>query len=547
MIDVTSVGLPSMNILTWVLALAPIVLVLVLMLAFKVSGARAGVIAWVLTAVIAYFIFHAGPDVIGAGTVKGLWSTINVLYIIWSSMFLYNVVNETGAFKVIAAKFTEMTNGNKLLQLLILGWAFPTFIQGVCGFGVPVAVATPLLIGLGFDPLMSVITALLGHSWGIAYGSLGSMYGVLTGLSNYPKESAENLMKVGIWGAIFCTIGCLLVGFCILHNYGSRTTKNVGKTMAEGAVAVIFETVVMGATLIGMVAISAPTLGCFAAGAVGLILGTLVLPKLPMYKPVEGAEAGEKTSWGDFLKNFSGYLILVVVVCAIMLINPIKNALNGIVTLGLHFNANQLGGGLTYGNAEVAKYSGLKFFTMPGSLILYSTALAILCYKSLGMLPQGAIGQAWQKTIKQSIGSTTTVIPLTMMAMLMVEAGMTKYIAYGIAMVVGNLYPIFSPFIALLGGYVTSSGTSSNNLFTNLQEDVATVLGISVPIILSCQTAEAALSNSFSPGNAALGTGVSGQSGREGEILAATGVYNAIQSLVLGVVAYVLIKMGLGM
>ena len=134
-----------------------------------------------------------------------------------------------------------------------------------------------------------------------------------------------------------------------------------------------------------------------------------------------------------------------------------------------------------------------------------------------------------------------------MMAMLMVEAGMTKYIAYGIAMVVGNLYPIFSPFIALLGGYVTSSGTSSNNLFTNLQEDVATVLGISVPIILSCQTAEAALSNSFSPGNAALGTGVSGQSGREGEILAATGVYNAIQSLVLGVVAYILIKMGLGM
>jgi hypothetical protein len=129
----------------------------------------------------------------------------------------------------------------------------------------------------------------------------------------------------------------------------------------------------------------------------------------------------------------------------------------------------------------------------------------------------------------------------------LVEAGMTKYIAYGIAMVVGNLYPIFSPFIALLGGYVTSSGTSSNNLFTNLQEDVATVLGISVPIILSCQTAEAALSNSFSPGNAALGTGVSGQSGREGEILAATGVYNAIQSLVLGVVAYVLIKMGFGM
>ena len=546
MIDVSAIGLPSMNVVTWVLALFPIVLILVLMLAFKVSGARSGVIAWVLTAVIVYFVFHGGPVVIGAGTVKGLWSTVTVLYIIWTSMFLYNVVNETGSFKVIAAKFTEMTNGNRILQLLILGWAFPTFIQGVCGFGVPVAVATPLLIGLGFDPLVSVITALLGHSWGIAYGSLGSMYGALTGNSEFCKASVENTAAVSFWGAIFCVVGCLVVGFCILHNYGSKVTKTVGKTMAEGAIAVVFLTAVMGATLIG-VQFAAPYLGCFAAGAVGLVLGVVVLPKLPAYKPAADAEAGETTSWGEFLKCFSAYLILVVVVCFCMLVNPVKNALNSIITIGLNFEANQLGGGLTFGNAAAAPYSGIKLFTAPGTLILMSTVIAIIFYKSQGMLPEGAIGTAWQKTIKQSIGSTTTVIPMTMMAVLMTEAGLTKYIAYGIANVVGNFYPIFAPFIALLGGYVTSSGTSSNILFTGLQDNVATVLGISVPIILAAQTAEAALSNSFSPGNASLGTGVSGQSGREGEILAVTGVYNCIQAGTLGILAYVLIAMGMGM
>ena len=161
-------------------------------------------------------------------------------------------------------------------------------------------------------------------------------------------------------------------------------------------------------------------------------------------------------------------------------------------------------------------------------------------------MPEGGVKQAWSKTIGQSIGSTTTIIPMTMMAVLLTESGMTIYIAYGIAQVAGQFYPILAPFIAILGGFVTSSGTSSNILFTSLQYNVANILGMSAPIVLSEQSAAAALSNSFSPGNAALGTGVSGQSGKEGEILASTGVYNMLQGLLVGLLAFALISMGLG-
>ena len=52
MIDVMSTGLPAMDLVKWILALFAIVLVLVLMLAFKVSGARSGVIGWIASAVI---------------------------------------------------------------------------------------------------------------------------------------------------------------------------------------------------------------------------------------------------------------------------------------------------------------------------------------------------------------------------------------------------------------------------------------------------------------------------------------------------------------
>lgn len=543
MLDVVAKGLPEMSILTWVLAILPIVVILVLMLALKLSGAKSGIIGWVIACVIAYFVFKAGPEVLVAGTVKGFWSTLFVLYIIWSSMFLYNLVNETGSFKTIADKFTEMTNGNRILQILILGWAFPTFIQGVCGFGVPVAVATPLLIGLGFDPLLSVVTALLGHSWGIAFGSLGSMYSTL--MKNIPNQewAVANEGTIALWGAILVALGGLLVGFCILHNYGTKGINNVGQAFAQGFIAVVFLSVVMGATLIG-VSFVAPYLACFIAGAVGLILGVVVLPILPMYKPAADAKQESTTSWGDFLKAFSAYLILLVVVFVIYLVGPIKSTLDT-VKIGLPFAETVTGWGYT--RAEVAKYSSIAIFTAPGTLIFLSAALAGLFYKSQGMLPTGAVKEAWGKTIKQSIGSTTTIIPLTMMAVLLTETGMTEYIAYGIAMVAGGFYPILAPFVAILGGFVTSSGTSSNLLFTGLQYSVADALGISAPIILGEQSAAAALSNSFSPGNAALGTGVSGQAGKEGEILARTGMYNAIQGLVIGLVSYLLISMGLGL
>ena len=108
--------LPPMSALTWILAMLPLIVVLVLMFRFKVSGPRAGVIAWVITLVIAYFVFKAGPQVLLAGSIKGVWTTLSVLFIIWSSMFLYNIVNETGSFKVIANTFTRLTNGNRLFS-----------------------------------------------------------------------------------------------------------------------------------------------------------------------------------------------------------------------------------------------------------------------------------------------------------------------------------------------------------------------------------------------------------------------------------------------
>src|SRR5699024_12661747 len=93
MSNLQSVGLPAMSVGTWLLALLPVVVVLTLMMAFKMSGARAGVISWLVAVAVVYFTFGGGAEVLASGTVKGLWTTIFVLFIIWNYMLLYNLVD----------------------------------------------------------------------------------------------------------------------------------------------------------------------------------------------------------------------------------------------------------------------------------------------------------------------------------------------------------------------------------------------------------------------------------------------------------------------
>jgi len=533
-IDMSTVGLPELSGITWLMAASPIIVVLVLMMAFKMSGARAGVISWLLAMVVTFFAFGGGIDVLASGTAKGLWTTIFVLFIIWGSMYMYNIVDLTGSFKVIAATFTKLTNGNQLLQLLILGWAFPTFIQGVCGFGVPVAVATPLLIGLGFSPIKAVITTLMGHSWGVTFGSLGSSYSVLTSLSPVEPEG------MAFWGSIMIAFGGLTIGWCILHNYGGF------KAVKEGAVAVIFMSVIMSGTMILVVTFLTPNIGCFVAGGVGLVAGAFILPKLKAYRPKPDAPAfveDPETAGKSFVNAFSAYIILIGVVFLVYLPKPIKKFLDQ-YKIGLPFDETST----TFGYVEeaAAQYSALKVATMPGTMIVISIILAILFYKGKGLLPEGSVKEAWNRTMKQSLGATATIISMTMMAVLLQVSGMTTYLAYGMAVATGDLFPLLSPFIGMLGAFVTSSNTSANILFTGLQYEAASILGISTFIILGAQTTGAALANCFAPANAALGTGVSGIAGQEGAILKVTGLYNTIQIILVGILAYVLITMGFG-
>jgi lactate permease len=59
----------------------------------------------------------------------------------------------------------------------------------------------------------------------------------------------------------------------------------------------------------------------------------------------------------------------------------------------------------------------------------------------------------------------------------------------------GKVYPVFSPFIGVLGAFISGSTTVSNIIFGSVQNTAALSLGMQPEIILSLQLAGASLGN----------------------------------------------------
>ena len=196
---------PPLTLFTWLLALLPIAVVLVLMVGLRWGGKKAGPVGWLAAILMAWLFFGAGPDVLLYSQVRGLLLTLYVLYIIWMALVLYRVVDEAGAITVIGQGIARLT-AEPTMQLLLLAWAFSAFLQGVAGFGVPIAVVAPLLIGMGFTPVTAVAAVAIAHSWSVTFGDIASSFQALMAATGLPGE------VLAPWSAVFLGIACFGCG-----------------------------------------------------------------------------------------------------------------------------------------------------------------------------------------------------------------------------------------------------------------------------------------------------------------------------------------------
>jgi lactate permease len=505
----------------FILALTPIIVILVLMVVLRWGAARAGGVGYLTALLIAILFFGAGPHLLAYAHARALLLAVDVLLIIWAAFLLYRVADEAGAIRTIGQSLPYLT-ANPGMQALIIGWVFASFLQGVGGFGVPVAVIAPILVGLGFSPLAAVVLPSIGHGWAVTFGSLGSSFQALMAATGLPGEQLAGP------SAIFLGISGFLVGAMVAYFVGGW----VG--LKQLALPVLALGSVMSLTLYVVATSGLWNIASFSAGLIGLIAAV----------PLAGRYRGEQThserlDSRRLLIALSGYAVMMIVILGIQMIPTIRAWL-GQWVIQINFPEVATSGG-SFGLAPFVTAAGpgrkIPIFRHTGSILAYSAFLAYLIYRQAGWYPPGAPRRILSGTVRRVMSSSVSITSMVTMAVIMENAGMTDTLARGLAEGMGAVFPLVAPWIGAIGAFMTGSNTNSNVVFGALQLRTAQLLGFQVAIILAAQTAGAALASVMAPTKVVVGASTAGMAGREGEIMRTLFIYTGLLVALVSILA----------
>ena len=557
--------------INWLLAFSPILVVLVLMLGFRWGGSKAGPVGCLVAMLVAVVRFGAGWDLLLYAQLKGVLLTSFVLYITWMALLFYHTVDEAGAVKVIGTQLPRLT-ANRALQALLIGWVFSAFLQGASGFGVPVAVTAPLMVGLGFPRLAAVVIPSLGHGWAVTFGSLGSSFYALMAATG--REGAE----LAPWAAVMLGLCCLMCGVAVLWTAGGW------RTLRQGLVPILLVGGTMVLVQYVVVINGFWELGSFCGAVAGLAL-SLLLFRLPRYRgdAAQRARAKPQPTAMPLRIALLPYAFLILVIIAGQLIAPIK-AFLGQVVIRVQFPELSTSQGWVT-PAETGRT--INLFGHAGALLFYTSVLSYLALRwkvastssaqvastssaqvastssaqvastgsaqvasassaqgasagsAQGYYRPGSIRRITQRTIKRAVRSSIGIATMVGMAVVMQHAGMTRMLAEGVADAVGDAYPLASPFIGALGAFMTGSNTNSNVVLGSFQQDAAALLGLNALIILAAQTAGAAIGSTFAPAKVIVGASTVGLGGDEGPVLKKVLSYGLVLVGVISLVTWI--------
>ena len=494
----------ELNLVNWLLALTPVLTVLVLMVGAGWGGGKAGSAGFLMALALALTAFGGDANLALVAIGKSALLAIDVLYIVWMALFFYNVANEAGAVSLIGRNLQRLTS-DRAAQSLLISWIFVSLIQGVGGFGVPIAVVAPLLVGLGYTATQSVIMASLGHGWAVTFGSLGTSFVALTAVTGLPGETLAHD------AALILGFACLISGALVAYVSAGWMgfLRSIPMLLVVGAA--------MGLTQWWIATNGIWTLGATSGALAGALVGVLYVLS-PFHQGSDQREnAVSEDSGRSLALALAAYVILLLLAFSINLIEPLERVMDSVV-IRLEFPAVATATGWAV-PAEAGR--AISVFGHAGAILFYAGLLAFLLYRAAGAFESPTVWRdIWSKARQSAQKSTISILALVAMASLMTHTGMTQIIARGISEAFdADIYPLFAPFIGTLGAFMTGSNANSNVVFGALQQETATLLALSAPIILAGQTAGASLGSVLAPAKIIVGCSTVGLAGQEGPVI----------------------------
>ena len=513
------------------------------------------------------------------GMAYGLWP---ICWIVFSAVLFYNLSVESGDFDVIRRSLARLTTDRRV-QVLLVAFCFGALIEGIAGFGAPVAITASMLAGLGFEPIMAAVLALIANTAPVAFGSLGIPVTTLGGLlapmlGSDPQTTTRALSAmVGRQLPFFSLV--IPAYLVVLYAGWSRMLGVLPAVIVAGVTFAIGQFAVsnyVGPELTDTLA------ALFSLASVAILL-KFWKPKDSLAGEINAPVEAMRDPGSRVWRAYATYGILVITVligqsgnfAGMSTVKPPKN-ITALLRCGqagyalcpdpwigppaaqapqsFRFpvwdfswpGAYQLVDGrptpLVQREAPVVAKTTpyalnyrLDFLAAAGTLVLIATFIAFIPMVMAGA-GTSIFGIAFGKTVAQLRLPIVTIAFILSIATVMNYSGMTSSMALALA-ATGWLFPFFSAFLGMLGVFLTGSDTSSNTLFGPLQATTAKVSGLD-PILMGATNSSAGvMGKMISPQNLSVGAAGVGAVGREGEIFSKVIFHSLLLTALMGLLA----------
>jgi lactate permease len=504
--------------LSFLVAILPIVALLVLLGVLRRPGWQAALVGLVIGLVIAIGVWkmpvQLAFDSVLNGAVFALWP---VMWIVINALLLYNIAVRSGRFDAFRAWLIQHLPNDRRIVLVVVGFCFGALLEGVSGFGTPVAITSSLLILVGFPPLEALVFVLIFNTAPVAFGALGVPVTVLGAVTGLPAAALGAMIGRQL------PVLAILLPFYVMWIYGgSRSVRAIWPVLlvAGGsfAAAQFISSNFLDYALTDVLA---------SLGSLACTLGFLMVwrpapdPEFEIKATALSAESNSGTvaPWQGWLP----WLLVSTVVIVWTHFGWAAISQSKIEWPGLH-NAISI---TLYGNKP---YAAIWTFQPlgTGTAILLSAILTAVIVR----LSPADFFKCIATTLKQTWLAIITVMLIIGLAYLMNYSGIAYTLGHAVAST-GKLFVLLSPFLGWVAVMLSGSDTSGNALFGNLQVVAARQLDLNPVLFAATNSSGGVMGKMVSPQNIATGVAVTNLKGQEGEVFARTFKHSIFLTVVL--------------
>ena len=455
-------------------------------------------------------------DSAAAGAVFALWP---IMWIVVNALTLFNIAVSSGRFDALCDWVRQRLPDDRRIVLVVIGFCFGALLEGVAGFGTPVAITSAILIMTGFEPLEALSFTLIFNTAPVAFGALGAPVTTLAGVTGLPDHVLGAM--IGRQLPLFA----LLLPFYVVAIYGGlRSVRALWPVLlVAGGSFALTQFAVSNALNYALTDV--------LASLVSLVLTTAFLAVWKPHADPKFAIRSRRPQAAAKAPAWSGWLPWILVSAVVIVWTVLK--FSEIGQLKLPWPGLDKAVFITLYNKPYAAVWTFQPLATGTAILTASLLTAPL----VGCGPKGflaAMGSAW----RQSRLAILTVCAILALAYVMNYSGMNYTLGLAVASA-GAAFPLVSAFLGWVAVFLSGSDTSGNALFGNLQVVAARQLGLSPVLFAAANSSGGVMGKMISPQNISTGVATTELKGQEGRVLARTFKHSLILTILLGLLVLV--------